>query len=139
FRHVRRGTMYRRGVAPGAALHRLEPAARPHDRVPEPPPRTRPAGDRVVDGRVRVYFGSRGRRAARGRAHDDDRIAEPRSLPRDCHVLSVRLHPRPLAHDGRRMARCDSAAVPANRRPSRLEVPPPPGADESAYAMTFGP
>src|SRR5207249_4088304 len=136
FRHVRRRAISRRGVAPGAALHRLEPAARPHNRVPEPPARTRPAGDRVVDGRVRVHVGPRGRRAARGRAHDDDRIAEPRSLPRDCHVLSVRLHPRALAHDGRRMARGDSAAVPADRRPPGVAVPPPPGADEPPQAVT---
>src|SRR5881296_2754559 len=136
FRHVRRRAISRRGVAPGAALHRLEPAARPHDRVPEPPARTRPAGDRVVDGRVRVHVGPRGRRAARGRAHDDDWIAEPRPLPRDCHVLSVRLHPRALAHDGRRMARGDSAAVPADRRPPGVAVPPPPGADEPPQAVT---
>src|SRR5213594_483865 len=138
FRHVWRGTVSRRGPAPGAPVHCLEPPARPHDRVPEPPARARPTGDRVVDGRVRLHLGPRGRRAARGGAHDNDRAVEHRPLPRGCDVLPVRLHPRTLAHDRRRMARGDSVAVPADRRPPHLAVPPPLGADESAQAVTAG-
>src|SRR2546422_294784 len=121
----------REGVALRAPIHRLDLAARPPARVPEPPARAWPAGDRVVDGRLRVHLGPRSRRAARGGAHDNDRAVEPRPLPRGGDVLPVRLHPRALAHDRRRMARGDSVAVAADRRAPRLAVPPPPGTDES--------
>src|SRR5256712_993047 len=135
-RHVCRGAVLRGGVVPGANLCRLEPAPRPPHGVPEPPVGAGPARDRVVDGRVRVHARPRRRRAARGGAHDDHRTVEPRPVPRNRDVRPVRLHPRALAYDRRSVARRDSRAVAAHRRPPRLPVPPPPGADEPSQAVT---
>src|SRR5207244_6949031 len=98
--------------------------------------RTGSASDRLIDGRVRVHTGPRRRPSPRPSAHDYDRISEPRPVPRNRDVLPVRLHPRALAHDGRGVARSDSRAVAADRRPPRLSVPPPSGEDESSQALT---
>src|SRR5256712_13883826 len=65
-RHVWRGAVLRGGVVPGPNLHRLEPATRPHHRVPEPPVGPGPARAAVVEGRVRVHARPRPRRAAGG-------------------------------------------------------------------------
>src|SRR5439155_21262609 len=135
-RDVRGRLVPRNGPVPGSHLRRLEPAARAHDRVSEPPPRTRPTGDRALDGRLRLHARPRDLGADGGPADNIDGPPQPRAVPRHPDVCAVRLHPRPLAHDGRTVARGDAAPFEAHRERPRVAVPPAPGADEPSQAVT---